>query len=164
MNKNILAGVIALLVLGFGYYWYSTSTKGRVPQTTTTPPVAETPALAAQAPATTGIGTTIPKIVTVTYAGTGFSPASVTIAKGDTVMFVAGTDDKVMWVASGPHPTHQGYDGTTRDQHCASGYSGSAPFDQCATGASFSFTFAKAGTWKYHNHVNSGQTGTVIVQ
>lgn len=158
MNKNVVIGVIALLVLGFGYYWYSTSMKGRAPQTTTTPPVTENPVPSAQAPVAT------PKIVTVTYTSAGFSPASVTIAKGDTVMFVAGTDDKVMWVASGPHPTHQGYDGTTREQHCASGYAGPAPFDQCATGASFSFAFEKAGTWKYHNHVNSGQTGTVIVQ
>lgn len=99
---------------------------------------------------------------TVTYDGSTFSPATVTIAKGSTITWTdtSGT----MWVASNPHPIHSGYDGTTRDQHCAAGYSGSAPFDECSAGSTFSFTFNKTGSWGYHDHLNHGATGTIVVQ
>ncbi len=100
---------------------------------------------------------------TVTYSGHGFSPSTVTIAKGGTVTFVNQSSNK-MWVASDPHPTHQGYDGTTRSQHCAQGYTGAKPFDQCSTGNSFTFTFTKTGSWGYHNHDLHQDTGTVVVQ
>ena len=69
-----------------------------------------------------------------------------------------------MWVASAPHPSHTGYDGTSRQTHCVAGYSGPKPFDQCAAGTSFSFTFKQTGTWPYHDHNNSGKFGTVVVQ
>lgn len=100
--------------------------------------------------------------VTVTYNGSSFSPSTVTIQKGGTVNFVSTAG--AMWVASAPHPSHTGYDGTDRATHCAAGYTGAAPFDQCASGTSFSFTFNKTGSWQYHDHMNTGAHGTVIVQ
>jgi plastocyanin len=100
---------------------------------------------------------------TVTYNGSTFSPSSVTIAKGGTVNFVA-TNGQSMWVASAPHPTHTGYDGTSESVHCAAGYTGPAPFDMCAAGTSFSFTFDKTGSFVYHNHLNTSAHGTVVVQ
>lgn len=99
---------------------------------------------------------------TVTYDGSTFSPSSVTIAKGGTVKFVDSSGS--MWIASNQHPTHTGYDGTSRATHCAAGYSGPAPFDECSAGTSFSYTFSKAGTWGYHDHLNAGAGGTVVVQ
>jgi len=104
-----------------------------------------------------------PMSATVTYDGSSFSPASVTIAKGGTVNFVDSAGSS-MWVASGQHPTHTTYDGTSESVHCAAGYSGAAPFDQCGTGASYSFTFTKVETWGYHDHRNASAHGTVIVQ
>ena len=83
---------------------------------------------------------------------------------GTTVTFTAAPGADELWVASNPHPTHEGYDGTTRDQHCAAGYAGPTPFDQCATGTTYTFTFNQIGTWGYHNHGNHSDTGTVIVQ
>lgn len=105
---------------------------------------------------------TAPMSATVTYDGTTFSPASVTIAKGGTVTFTdtAGS----MWLASNPHPAHTGYDGTSRTTHCAAGYTGPKPLDECASGTSFSFTFGKTGSFGYHDHLNSNAHGTVIVQ
>lgn len=100
--------------------------------------------------------------VTVTYNGSTFSPASVTIQKGGTVHFVSTSGG--MWVASDVHPSHTDYDGTSRAVHCAAGYTGAAPFDQCASGTSYSFTFTKTGTFTYHDHMNAGVKGTVIVQ
>ncbi len=101
---------------------------------------------------------------TVTYDGTSFAPSSVTIGKGGTVTFTqnasSGTD---MWVASVPHPIHTGYDSTSRTEHCATGYSGAKPLDQCAKARSFSFTFDKAGTFPYHDHMNTSAFGKVVV-
>jgi plastocyanin len=68
-----------------------------------------------------------------------------------------------MWVASDPHPIHNGYDGTTVQQHCAAGYAGPAPFDECAAGTSFTFTFDKVGTWGYHDHLDHSVMGTITV-
>ena len=67
-----------------------------------------------------------------------------------------------MWVASDPHPTHEGYSGTTRDQHCPD-TTGTA-FDQCSAGASYSFVFQKIGNWGYHNHTNPISKGLIIVK
>lgn len=100
--------------------------------------------------------------VTVSYDGSSFSPASVTVKQGDVVTFTDSADSN-MWVASDPHPSHTGYDGTSRADHCAAGYSGSTPFDQCKPGSSYSFTFDKVGSWGYHNHLNAGVKGTVNV-
>jgi plastocyanin len=66
-----------------------------------------------------------------------------------------------MWIASDPHPTHQGYSGTTRDQHCPD-TSGTA-FDECAAGTTYTFVFEKVGSWGYHNHANISSRGTVVV-
>lgn len=99
---------------------------------------------------------------TVTYSASGFSPSSVTIKKGGTVTFNVADGSK-MWVATDAHPEHEGYDATSRSQHCASGYVGEKPFDQCAAGATYSFTFEKIGSWSYHNHSDQDMGGTIVV-
>ncbi|MFB6115769.1 MAG: hypothetical protein ABEK04_05815, partial [Candidatus Nanohalobium sp.] len=78
---------------------------------------------------------------------------------GDTVVWKA--DSGSMWVASNQHPIHSQYSGTSRSQHCGSS---ADAFDQCSTGNTYRFTFTKKGEWGYHNHVNPGHTGTVIVE
>lgn len=99
---------------------------------------------------------------TVTFTGSGFSPSSVTIAQGGTVTWVS--TDGNMWIASDPHPIHNGYDGTTMQQHCASGYTGPAPFDECTgSSANWTFTFDKVGTWGYHDHLEASIMGSVTV-
>lgn len=103
-----------------------------------------------------------PMSATVTYDGTKYSPATVTIKKGGTVTFT-DTTSGTMWVASAMHPDHTGYDGTSRSEHCASGYTGEKPFDQCKKGKSFSFAFKKAGEFPYHDHASATVFGKVVV-
>ena len=169
--------IVAVVVVG-GAYWYWQSTQVPAMSDDGTPAAvdqmddANTSASNTGTPTNGGTsagvavgvttGSTAPMSATVNYNGDAFSPSTVTIAKGGTVTFVSTAHD--MWVASNPHPTHTGYDGTSRDVHCAAGYAGAAPFDQCKVGSSFTFTFNKTGTWGYHNHMNPGLTGTVIVQ
>lgn len=79
-----------------------------------------------------------------------FTPASVTIKVGDSVQFVnKGTS--TTRVASDPHPLHTGLQG----------------FDDLKTskpGESYTFTFTKAGTFGFHDHLSPSSRGTVIVQ
>jgi len=86
---------------------------------------------------------------TVTYTDSGYTPATVTVKKGTKVTF-KNESTKSMWTASGVHPTHQLLPG----------------FDQLKSvtkGGMYEYTFSKVGTWKYHNHVNPTDGGTVVV-
>jgi plastocyanin len=94
----------------------------------------------------------------VEITSSGFSPEILKIKPGDTVTFV-NKDSNPHWPASNVHPTHMEYPEP-------GGCIGSS-FDACGplnTGETFSFTFSREGTWRYHDHLNSGLTGTIIVE
>ncbi len=97
-----------------------------------------------------GAGEGSTKEIRVSYGTQGFSPKTITIKKGETVIFENKTGKNAS-VASDPHPTHTLY----------------PEFDQYKTDqrgkTEFRFTFEKVGTWKYHDHLSSSITGTVIV-
>lgn len=145
MNRNTVGIVIVAAVVVLAIVWFFSS------RTPAIAPTIETP-----------VATAPSSGVTIVYASQGFSPNSVTIPAGTVITFVNQTGGN-MWVASAPHPTHQAYDGTTVSEHCAAGYSDPAPFDQCTSDNSFTFTFIKAGEWKYHNHADATDFGTIIV-
>lgn len=154
--------LIALVIIGFGAWWYT----AKAPTTASPATENNTDQGLPDNGVTAGVDVDVsvaPKTVAITYGPDGFSPAEVTVKKGDTVTWT-NQGGGGMWVASAPHPGHTGYDGTDRATHCAAGYAGAKPFDQCAIGSSFSFTFDKAGTWPYHNHSNAGKFGKVVVQ
>ena len=95
---------------------------------------------------------------TVEITASGFDPNTLKVNVGETVTFV-NKDSVSHWPASGIHPTHDLYPE-------AGGCIGST-FDACGPlkpGESFSFTFNYKGTWTYHDHLNSGLTGTIIVE
>lgn len=157
-QQQILWAVIIVIVIVGGYWWWSSL------QATPSTPVDNSQTSAPMIPATSttsSTGTSAPMSATITFNGDAFSPANVTIAQGGTVTWTSTGGD--MWVASDPHPLHNGYDGTTREQHCAAGYAGAAPFDQCSAGTSFTFTFSQVGTWGYHDHLDDDIGGTVTV-
>lgn len=86
--------------------------------------------------------------VSITAGGT-FSPAVITVKKGTTVIWT-NSGSAMVQVASNPHPTHNDYPGF--DSKSAIG-----------AGETYAFTFDKAGSWGYHNHLNPTVMGTVIV-
>jgi len=154
-----LVSIIVLVILGAGVWYLLSQSAPVVPAGTTG---TELPAATSD---TTGTAATS-SAPTIVYTDDGFSPASITVPAGATVTFVNQSSGRMM-VGSSPHPTHQDYDGTTRAVHCAAGYTGPVPFDECTaavTGESWTYTFAKAGTWKYHNHAAANDFGSVIVQ
>ncbi len=146
-NRKIL-GIVAVIILILGGWYVFRETSAQAP--------------AAKMQTSNAPATTTAPSVTIDYTNHGFSPKNVAVPFGTKVIFVNQSSNK-MWVASDPHPTHQGYDGTTESQHCALGYTGPAPFDQCSIGTSFSFTFLRAGTWGYHNHKAPGDQGSITV-
>lgn len=168
-SRTILGIIVLLVVIGLGYWFYSTPQPTPIttdsPQAVVSPtqqiPQPPAPAPPTQTPSPTPTPSpspSSPKTVTITYADQGYSPSEVTIKKGDTVKWVnQGTED--MWTASGPHPAHTGYPTT--------GGCINSTFDSCTgikSGSSWSFTFDVTGTWLYHNHSNPGQRGKVVVQ
>ena len=157
MDSRWLGVIVLIIILGVGGWYVFSHPVTPAPVTEETPLVTET--------ATTTEETVPAGPVTVMYTETGFSPASVSIVEGQTVKWINQSSGE-MWVASAVHPTHAVYDGTTKNAHCVAGYTGPLPFDACESagpGESYSFTFTKAGTWKYHGHVNAAMVGTVVV-
>jgi len=95
----------------------------------------------------------------VTFSDAGFSPATVTVKKGETVRWTNNSSESV-WPASAAHPTHAVY-----PQKSSTDCFGSS-FDACkglANGESWDFTFTEVGTWKYHDHLKVSKFGTVVV-
>ena len=163
-TATMVATVLAIIVaLGLG--WYLISSDSFVVPNIQTPSNTEGVTAGMPVPGTqtpeTEVIQTAPMGATVIYTAQGFSPSSVTIAKGATVTFVNESGGP-MWVASGPHPAHTGYSGTERTAHCPD--TAGVAFDQCAVGDSYTFTFERAGTWPYHDHVNASKFGKVIVE
>ena len=87
---------------------------------------------------------------TITYSESGFSPASLEVTAGQTVVFV-NNSTKPFWPASAPHPTHTDYPE----------FDAKSPV---APGSSFTFVFQKIGNWGYHNHLDSSKFGKIIVK
>jgi plastocyanin len=145
---NRLLILLAVVVVASGCAGNSTDTQLQDQNSTSTP---------------SNISENISADQTITYTSSeGFQPSTVTVQQGDTVVWIAESGS--MWVGSDRHPTHTQYSGSTLSQHCQNGDQSTAAFDQCSTGDRFSFTFEKTGEWMYHNHVNPGQTGTVVVE
>jgi plastocyanin len=80
----------------------------------------------------------------------GFEPSTLTINAGDTVKFENDSSDDA-WPASNVHPTHQLYPG----------FDAKKPL---LAGETYSFTFTKAGSWGYHNHLEPDVQGTIVVK
>lgn len=101
-------------------------------------------------PAASPANTAAAEAAEVNYDGTTFTPATLTVAKGTTVTFKNSSSGTVQ-PASDPHPSHTKYPGFDAEK-------------AVAAGQSYSMTFDTAGTWGYHNHLNTRQTGTIVVQ
>lgn len=161
MNRNIIIGIIVLLVgVTVGWFVLQGGAPGtQQPSGETTPPAQQmpvTPGVTEMVVIETSPGPAMDKggvpavaTTTVQYTDSGFGPNTITVKQGTTVRFT-NQSSRGMWVASAVHPTHQLLPG----------------FDQLQSvskGGSYDYTFTKVGTWKYHNHVNATDTGTVVV-
>lgn len=125
----------------------STTDQTPSPSFPTTPSPVPSPTSPAPSPSPPPVPAS--KTYTISYTNACYSPANLTIKKGDTVKFI-NNSNKSMWPASDDHPAHDEY----------------AEFDSrsgISQGGSYSFTFSRAGSWGYHDHNKPGCTGTVAV-
>lgn len=85
----------------------------------------------------------------ITIGDTGFLPQNITIKVGETVTWV-NTDTANHTVDSASHPAHTAYPQLN--------------LGIIKPGTKASLSFPKAGTYKYHDHLNPSLTGTITVQ
>lgn len=153
MNKNIIVSVLALVLVVGGYFYYKNSYQAA-------PPIYQQ---IVDTTTTADISSTVEKNV-ITLTDNGYVPAALTIKKGETVVF-KNASSATSWPASAMHPSHVVYSGTSLSEHCPD--TANTSFDACKgylPGQSWSFTFDKVGTWKYHNHLNARQYGSITVE
>lgn len=150
MNKIVVV-VLAIAVVLLGGYFLLKAAYHKVPIVPQSPSQQSAPQLPA-------------KENTVTYTDSGYSPSTLQIKKGETVTF-KNESLQSMWPASAVHPTHRLYSGTSLSEHCPD--TAGTAFDACKgflPGSSWPFKFDKAGTWNYHNHLNPGDRGMIVVE
>ena len=159
MKKIIIGIIVILIVLLGGYFLFFNKTPDTQNLATIEPISSQT-----QNSQQEGQQTGQVKANEVIYTDAGYAPAEITVKMGDTVVF-KNESSQGMWTASANHPSHTIYSGAFLQQHCPD--TSNTSLDECKSvqpGESWSFTFTKAGTWFYHNHVNSSKFGKVIVQ
>ena len=107
-------------------------------------------------------------LVIIIYTNQGFKPDSITVKIGSTVEWI-NTSDKLMWVASDPHPSHTNLPGF--DERGVEGVETPSPLQSLITYSyahtgqtEYRYTFQKAGRWEYHNHLVPFDRGVVIVE
>lgn len=86
----------------------------------------------------------------VVYGATGFTPQVLRVKRGEAVTF-KNLSGGGMWVASDPHPSHTALPGLDSLQ-------------VIVAGQMYSYTFTQLGSWSYHNHLNTGHRGTIVVE
>lgn len=141
MNNKLLLGAVALVVIVGAFVLIGG--KG----TSTPAPPSISPTQKSEQPATASPIES--KGTTVTITSSGFEPQTVTIKVGEKVVWM-NKSGGVANVNSAVHPTHQVFPPLN--------------LGQVADGSSLELIFDKAGTYKYHNHLDASQTGTVVVE
>lgn len=91
--------------------------------------------------------------VVVSYTASGFSPNPVTVKSGQKISWVNQSSAK-MQVGSDPHPIHSANDELTNGQFVM----------ELEPGTTVAVVLTKTGTWGYHDHLNPGQRGKVVVE
>lgn len=151
MNKNllILSAVFLVVVLGGGAFFFFSKN-----YTTPNQPVSQeqTPTQTSSVtltPTPSAEGNIVNEKTEVILSQSGFSPKEITIKKGTKVVWT-NNSGKAAAINSAPHPVHTSYPplnlGSFND------------------GQSLELSFPDPGTYKYHNHLNASQTGTITVE
>lgn len=177
MNSNKFSALVIVLVVVFagltGYYVYNSlglgSREPYSPAVSSNPPASNQPNNPSGSPVQNLGQTSTPanqpsaKTWRVEYKDGTFTPASLTVKKGDKVTWV-NKNATNFWPASAMHPTHKVYPGSDIEK-CGT-VEASKIFDACrsiAQGGEYSFVFNEVGSWKYHDHMKASAFGAVEV-
>lgn len=139
MNKLLIGGMAIVVLLVAGFFLFTNQTKKET----------ITPSVTKESPTPTSSPSAQLEERKVDVTKTGFEPEELRIKKGTKAVW-ENKSGGVANVSSTPHPIHSDF-----------------PFLNLGNfedGSSVEVVFEKAGTYTYHNHLNSSQTGTVIVE
>jgi plastocyanin len=144
-SKNLILAIVVVAIIAAGFIFLKGSNKAVTPSTsevtseaTPSPSASESAAMEQEMSATT-----------VNITANGFTPKTVTIKVGESVTWM-NNDTAPHNVNSDTHPSHTVYPPLN--------------LETIQPGASKSLSFPKAGTYKYHDHLNPQLQGTVVVQ
>lgn len=150
MNNRLLLtglGILAILVLVVGAYFFFNSQQTPTGASDAEPTETITQESNELTQEPTNAMTT--EKVQVELTSSGFSPKTITVDKDTTVVWT-NNSGKAATVDSAPHPVHSDYSklnlGSFND------------------GETLELIFNETGTFKYHNHLNPSQNGSVIVK
>ena len=149
-SKWIVISAILILILAGGAFFLLSTNKSSNP-TLTTQTVTQAPAQRSENVSPTSAPPTETTIneAQITLTAQGFTPQTITIKKGAKVVWTNKSGVNAT-VDSAPHPFHTSY----------------SPLNlgNFGDGEKLELVFNEAGTYKYHNHLNSSNQGTIIVE
>lgn len=150
--KNPIIAVVVIIILALGI-WYGfmkdPAVEEESPLAEVNMPIETGATTTDNAPETEAVKEEVKINKEIVYSANGFSPAVLTVKKGETVTFV-NNSGRNFRPASDNHPTHTLY----------------PEFDSgkpIASGEEYSFTFEKVGDWGYHDHARATSVGIVRV-
>lgn len=160
MSKKFLIVLAIIIIAGVAVFISNNKTEAPSEEANQT----QTKSPASSTTESTDGARLLPQENVVIYTNAGYSPSPIKVKIGETIIF-KNNGSQPMWTASAVHPTHMAYPGSDIKK-CGTSEANKI-FDACAgipSGESWSFKFDNAGEWKYHNHLNTGHYGAIIVE
>lgn len=145
MNRNVfIGGIVAILaIIGLVFFF---SQNNDEPAPTTNTQASNTADTGENLSSNSGQATESQAVIK--YTDNGFDPQTITVESG-TKVTVQNASSNPLQFDSDPHPEH------TEDPELNIG--------RINPGESKTITVTTKGSHGYHNHLNSGDTGTIIV-
>ncbi|MFA6082139.1 MAG: cupredoxin domain-containing protein [Patescibacteria group bacterium] len=159
-NKNLNLLIYLVIIIAGLWLAYSNLNKNPVPMPSPTPNTFDR---VTSSPNPSSISTNSPSSASspspsastivyenqVTFSKDGFSPATISVSKNQTVHFVNSSSNELN-LSSNPNPTNTDY----------------LPLNIgiITVGSSADVSFSKTGTFGYYNRYNPAQTGKVVVR
>ncbi len=172
MKAGIILVVIAIILVGLGFYFFSASDSSVNENNNVQQGAEQEQQISDQGNQNNPNNeinqvenqTEEPASYKVTITSSGFSPSTLSIKQGDTIIFT-NKQSSLSWPASAVHPTHTVYPGSDIDK-CGTAEEQNN-FDACSglnLDETYTFTFNEKGSWGYHDHLNPGLRGTIVVE
>lgn len=142
MNIKVILGIVAALaVVGVGIVFLGRPQSTQSQNQPTGQPT--------QSESSTPAGSATIPTVNVTLTPSGFAPQNLIVTVGTRIVWTNNSGASAT-VNSAVHPTHLVYPALN--------------LGSFGNGETLSLVFDQPGTYKYHNHLNAGQTGVVVAE
>lgn len=150
MNKNLIIGLVVVLLAIGGFVLVQNSSKSKTPSNSQVQDQTVSPSvMEKESVSPTGESMMKKEENTVTLTASGFTPKTITVKAGDEVIWV-NKSGATATVNSAQHPTHLVYPKLNLGS-----------FEE---GEELRLVFDEKGKYNYHDHLNPSRFGTVVVE